>query len=108
MILEQLLAEFNSDADREFAGEVVATLAAIDRRLPTYVLYLADGDLKTLLHYAERAEDDYRDLIYWTEAPSEDRLNAPEKRRTLRCVLEHVGRFEDVDLAELAQRLLAD
>lgn len=37
------------------------------------VLFLASGELARLAHYAERAQADWRDVIYWAEYDDQDR-----------------------------------
>jgi hypothetical protein len=73
-------------ADVDFSPEVEAELArrfsadAVDRargllnprqddRVLLAVLSLSEGDLERLRRYAEAAEADYRDVLYWAETP---------------------------------------
>ena len=37
------------------------------------------------------AKRDYRDVLFWAEYPEESRLDAPEKRRRMRELLEKLG-----------------
>lgn len=39
------------------------------RRVQMAVLELAGGDIASLKHYVERAEGDYRDVLYWAFYP---------------------------------------
>lgn len=38
------------------------------------VLFLAEGNLARLAHFADRARVDWRDVMYWAEYDEQDRL----------------------------------
>ena len=65
------------EKDRESAVCVLRKLVAeLDREGPRVlrcVLFLAHGELPRLIHNAEQARLDYRDVIYWAEYDEQDR-----------------------------------
>jgi predicted ester cyclase len=61
------------------------------RRVLSYILQLAKGDVAEVRKLVEYAKRDYRDIILWLENPSEARLDTPEKIRAFNAMLERFG-----------------
>lgn len=59
--------------DREAVIALVAELP--EPRVQKAVLALADGDVDKLLHYAQAAVVDWRDVLWWAETRTDDDLN---------------------------------
>jgi hypothetical protein len=62
----ELVGMFSADAVDQ-AREILNP--SQDDRVLLAVLALSEGDLERLQHYADAAEADYRDVLYWAETP---------------------------------------
>ena len=83
-------SEIVADVRRQFpsddAGTVLALLRDFDsERVQRAVVQLAEGDIDRFLHFAGRAQQDYRDVIFWAEEPRGD--DEPKTYEELRARL---------------------
>jgi hypothetical protein len=69
-----------ADFTPEQRNETLSILELLDEelgggnyRVLRCVLFLARGDLARLVHFADRARSDWRDVIYWAEYDDQDR-----------------------------------
>jgi hypothetical protein len=90
-------AAFGSEADDAMAVLMAYGEEPQDRE-PDWVrraiLTLATGDLSRLRHFAERAHQDYRDVLMWAESPRD-----PDEPQTYAELLERLGLPPDPDHA---------
>jgi hypothetical protein len=82
--MDEIPADILERVTRDYPGELgfevlrlVGSLA-VGARVIRSVLFLADGDYEALQRYARRAEQDWRDVIFWAEYEEHD---APQPRR---------------------------
>jgi hypothetical protein len=70
--------------DAEYPGETyyealrLAEGMELEPRVLRSVVFLAEGDLDALRRFARRAEEDWRDVVFWAEYEDHD---APNPRR---------------------------
>ena len=72
---EAVEASFGGYADAALAVLLTYGSSPQDRevdRVRRDIVILAKGDLDQLRHYAERAAQDYRDILMWAEYPPDD------------------------------------
>jgi len=71
----RIFADFSAE-NRENAILIIRKLGAeLDRevhRILRCVLFLSHGELPLLMHNADQARSDYRDVIYWAEYDEQD------------------------------------
>ena len=83
--------------DGSTAGEVLNTYRPGEHderaeRVRRAVLKLADGDLRRLRHFTERAQQDFRDVLFWAENPK-----SADEPRTYSELRERLGLPPDAD-----------
>lgn len=103
-VLRDIEQQF-TPVDRE---EVIATLSNTlgylrqqridDHRIASYLLRLADGSKQRLMHYADEAKADFRNIIFWVENPDESRLDTAEKIEKFQQTLEWLGEKREPEL----------
>ncbi len=69
-----LSAEVEAQLVRMFPADAVGQARGIlnpnqDDRVLRAILTLSEGDIERLQHYADVAETDYRDVLFWAETP---------------------------------------
>ena len=87
----RLAAEYPTDAEaaRDLVMQSLGGREPVDadQRLVFAVLDLAHGDLSLLGHYAVRAREDFRDVLFWAETQPE-----PDEPRTYEELLARLRR----------------
>ena len=94
-VQEKVRQEFAADC-RE---EIIALLSTYGKeeyqreqeRVLLCILKLAGGDKNQVKELVERAEKDYRDIIFWAENPQEAKLDTPEKIDEFNKMLKRFG-----------------
>jgi hypothetical protein len=81
------LIRIGSSTGKDFPADVLDQARRIlnpsqEDRVLRAVLTLSEGDLERLRYYAEVAETDYRDVLYWAETPRQP--EAPRSYEELR------------------------
>ena len=94
-IIERVRREFERDALEEVLG-ILSTYGDPQQglgheRVLTDILALAQGDKAQVKELVERANRDYRDIIFWAEYPQESKLDTPEKKEKFNRMLEKLG-----------------
>ena len=60
-------------------------------RVQLAILKLSEGDEAKLGYFLSVAKQDYRDVLFWADNPTEAKLDTPEKRRRVRESLQKLG-----------------
>ena len=66
-----------AEVERHYGANDVTSVRSLlselhSERVQRAVLHLADGDIDRFLHFVSRAQEDYRDVIFWAEEPRGD------------------------------------
>ncbi len=90
-VLAQVEADF-PPANQDEVAQVLALYAGQEpERVQLDILVLAAGDVALVYEHVERAQRDYRDILFWAENPDEARLDTPEKRERMRELFRWLG-----------------
>jgi len=60
-------------------------------RVQLAIVKLSEGDEAKLGYFLSVAKQDYRDVLFWADNPTEAKLDTPEKRRRVRESLLKLG-----------------
>jgi len=115
-----LTPDLMREIDRRFAGDdredVIAKLSKTlgylrrqgvnDDRIARYVLILANGKKERVNYYADEAQSDFRNVIFWVENARESRLNTPAQIEDLQETLEWLGMQRDPELEQEKRRIM--
>ena len=97
-LVKKAIAEQFPREEHDDIWAMLAPSAAGGSRVPLCILQLARGNKELLIHYAECARTDFRDVIYWAERPDEAALDTPEKIEDFQELLEWAGQSRDSSL----------
>jgi len=82
-VRKKIESEFDSSARDEIAELLIRYKYNERERVQLDILHLADGDGEEVSRLVNKANEDYRDIIYWAEYPEESRIDTPEKKRRM-------------------------
>jgi len=80
---EEIIALLSTYGEEEYQRE--------QERVLLCILKLSAGDKNQVKELVERAEKDYRDIIFWAENPVEAKLDTPAKIEEFNKMLKRFG-----------------
>ena len=94
-VVEAIAAAFPAEARARVRAMVDAYGGAPHERegerVQLAIVRLSEGDEAKLGYFLSVAKQDYRDVLFWADNPTEAKLDTPEKRRRVRESLQKLG-----------------
>jgi hypothetical protein len=103
--VKQAIAQQYPPEHREEVYSIIEPFMVDGSRVPLCILQLAQGRKDDVLHYAQCAQKDFRDVIFSAEYPNEAALNTPGKIEDFQRTLEWLGLPRELTLDQAKRQM---